>query len=35
MSEKVREVAAEEIQQAKILAQEAVRSGAYLYPIKV
>jgi hypothetical protein len=35
MSDKVKEVAAEEFQQAKVLAQDAVRSGAYLYPIKV
>jgi hypothetical protein len=34
MSEKVKEVAREELEQARVLAQAAVRSGAYLYPIK-
>lgn len=34
MSERVKEVAREELEQAKDLAQQAVRSGAYLYPIK-
>ncbi|KAF2022078.1 hypothetical protein BU24DRAFT_339682 [Aaosphaeria arxii CBS 175.79] len=34
MSERVKEVAAEEFQQAKILAIDAARSGAYLYPLK-
>ncbi|KAF2205078.1 hypothetical protein GQ43DRAFT_437308 [Delitschia confertaspora ATCC 74209] len=34
MSEKVKEVAREELEQAKVLAQDAVRSGSYLYPIK-
>ncbi|KAF2643074.1 hypothetical protein P280DRAFT_243334 [Massarina eburnea CBS 473.64] len=34
MADKVKEVAVEEFQQAKVLAQDAVRSGAYLYPIK-
>lgn len=33
--DKVKEVALEEFQQAKVLAQDAVRSAAYLYPIKV
>lgn len=35
MSEKVKEVAKEEFEQAKVLASDAVRSGAYLYPLKV
>ena len=35
MSEKVKEVAKEEYEQAKVLASDAVRSGAYLYPLKV
>lgn len=35
MSEKVKEIATEDFQRAKVLAQNAVRSGAYLYPIKV
>jgi hypothetical protein len=35
MSEKVKEVALEEFEQAKVLTRDAVRSGAYLYPIKV
>lgn len=34
MSEKVKEVAVEEFQQAKVLTRDAVRSGAYLYPLK-
>jgi len=34
MSDKVKEVAREEFEQAKVLANQAVRSGAYLYPIK-
>jgi hypothetical protein len=34
MSEKVKEVAVEEYQQARVLATAAVRSGAYLYPLK-
>lgn len=34
MSEKVKEVAREEINAARILANDAVRSGAYLYPLK-
>jgi len=34
MSEKVKEVAVEEFEQAKVLARDAARSGAYLYPIK-
>ncbi|KAF2867158.1 hypothetical protein BDV95DRAFT_503127 [Massariosphaeria phaeospora] len=34
MAEKVKEVAAEEFEQAKVMAQDAVRSGAYLYPLK-
>jgi hypothetical protein len=33
--DKVREVAKEDFEQAKALAQDAVRSGAYLYPFKV
>jgi hypothetical protein len=32
--DKVREVAKEDFEQAKVLAQDAVRSGAYLYPFK-
>lgn len=35
MSERVKEVAKEELEQAKVLASDAVRSGAYLYPLKV
>ena len=35
MSEKVKEIATEDFQRAKVLAQDAVRSGAYLYPIEV
>lgn len=34
MSEKVKEVAKEEFEQAKVLAAGAVRSQAYLYPLK-
>jgi hypothetical protein len=34
MSEKVKQVAAEELEQARVLTRDAVRSGAYLYPIK-
>lgn len=34
MSEKVKEIATEDFQLAKVLAQDAVRSGAYLYPIE-
>ncbi|KAF2274896.1 uncharacterized protein EI97DRAFT_468477 [Westerdykella ornata] len=34
MSERVKEVAVEEFQQAKILTRDAVRSGAYLYPFR-
>ncbi|KAJ4286729.1 hypothetical protein N0V90_012981 [Kalmusia sp. IMI 367209] len=34
MSEKVKEVAKEEYEQVKVLAAGAVRSGAYLYPLK-
>ncbi|KAF1952645.1 hypothetical protein CC80DRAFT_171780 [Byssothecium circinans] len=34
MSDKVKEVAVEEFQQVKVLAQDAVKSGAYLYPVK-
>ncbi|KAF2131888.1 hypothetical protein P153DRAFT_364366 [Dothidotthia symphoricarpi CBS 119687] len=34
MSERVKEVAKEDFEQAKVLAQDAVRSGAYLYPFK-
>jgi hypothetical protein len=33
--DKVREVALEEYQQARTLTRDAVRSGAYLYPIRV
>jgi len=35
MSEKVKETAMEEVERVKALAQDAARSGAYLYPIKV
>lgn len=35
MAEKVKEVAVEEAQRLKILTSEAVKSKAYLYPIKV
>lgn len=35
MKDRVKEVASEEFEQAKILAKDAVQSGAYLYPIKV
>ncbi|KAK3044291.1 hypothetical protein LTS18_001684, partial [Coniosporium uncinatum] len=34
MSEKVKETAMEEVERVKALAQDAARSGAYLYPIK-
>ncbi|KAF2691485.1 hypothetical protein K458DRAFT_437938 [Lentithecium fluviatile CBS 122367] len=34
MSEQVKQVAIEEFQQAKVLARDAVRSAAYLYPLK-
>lgn len=34
MSEQVKQVAAEEFEQAKVLARDAVRSAAYLYPLK-
>lgn len=34
MSSKVKEVAVEEFEQAKVLARDAARSGAYLYPMK-
>lgn len=35
MAEKVKEVAAEEAERLKALTSEAVKSKAYLYPIKV
>lgn len=35
MSEKVKEIATKIFQRTKVLAQNAVRSCAYLYPIKV
>lgn len=35
MSEKVKDTAVEEFEQVKSLTQDAVRSGAYLYPVKV
>jgi hypothetical protein len=35
MADKVKEVAVEEFEQARIIATDAVKSGAYLYPIKV
>lgn len=35
MSDKVKEVAIEEYEQARVLARDAARSGAYLYPLKV
>jgi hypothetical protein len=35
VSNKVREVAKEDFDQAKALAQDAIRSAAYLYPFKV
>ena len=35
MSERVKEVAREEIEQVKALATDAAKSGAYLYPVKV
>merc|ERR1712032_233188 len=34
MSDKVKEVAVEEFEQARVLTRDAVRSGAYLYPLK-
>ncbi|KAF2271192.1 hypothetical protein CC78DRAFT_528103 [Lojkania enalia] len=34
MSEKVKEVVQEEFEQARVLTQDAVQSGAYVYPIK-
>lgn len=34
MADRVKEVATEELEQARILAEQAVRSGAYLYPVK-
>lgn len=35
MSERVRETAKEEAERLRALAEEAARSGAYLYPFKV
>jgi hypothetical protein len=35
MSDQVKQVALEEFEQAKVLARDAVRSAAYLYPLKV
>jgi hypothetical protein len=35
VSSKVKEVAKEDFDQAKALAQDAIRSAAYLYPFKV
>jgi hypothetical protein len=35
MSERVKEVVADEVQRVKALSQDAARSGAYLYPLKV
>jgi hypothetical protein len=35
VSNKVKEVAKEDFEQAKALAQDAIRSAAYLYPFKV
>lgn len=35
MSDQVKQVAVEEFEQAKVLARDAVRSTAYLYPLKV
>lgn len=35
MADKVKEVAVEEFEQARVLTRDAVKSGAYLYPIKV
>lgn len=35
ISNKVKEVAKEDFDQAKALAQDAIRSAAYLYPFKV
>lgn len=34
MSEKVKEVAKEDFEKARVLARDAVRSGTYLYPLK-
>ena len=34
MSEKLKEVVKEEMEQAKVLAVDAARSAAYLYPLK-
>ncbi|KAF2785672.1 hypothetical protein K505DRAFT_380751 [Melanomma pulvis-pyrius CBS 109.77] len=34
MADKVKEVAVEEFEQARVLTRDAVKSGAYLYPIK-
>ncbi len=35
MSERVKEAVVEEVDRVKALSQEAARSGAYLYPLKV
>lgn len=35
MSDKIKETAIEEAERVKILARDAARSGAYLYPFKV
>ncbi len=35
MSERVKEVVTDEVQRVKALSQDAARSGAYLYPLKV
>lgn len=35
MDAKVKEIAREDAERVKVLAQDAVRSGAYIYPIKV
>jgi len=35
MSAKVKETAKEEVERVRHLTEEAVRSGAYLYPLKV
>lgn len=35
VANKVREVAGQDFDQAKVLAQDAFRSAAYLYPFKV
>lgn len=35
MADKVKEVAIEEADRVRNLAQEAAKSGAYLYPVKV